>query len=179
MKYISLSNGLSNFKGKKNASIDLAQLSQFGSCPSNLIIVVCMLLFPLLQNWVYIESRELHSQQDLKVSNAPRSSRLPIFIRMRHKWQIIPWPSHYFRSIPLYNSHPTLMHDFFLLLPNLGIQYTLIWKEIWIYPSRLFSCLAVFVQSLECPWASFLNTKKAAIVGKGIRNLNILAIHRN
>lgn len=46
MKHIGLSNELSNIKGKKNAFIDLAQLSRFGSCPSNLIIMVCVLLFP-------------------------------------------------------------------------------------------------------------------------------------
>lgn len=50
MKYIGLSNELGSFKGKKNAYIDLAQLSRFGSCPSNLITTVCMLLFPLHQN---------------------------------------------------------------------------------------------------------------------------------
>lgn len=50
MKYIGLSNELGSFKGKKNAYIDLAQLSQFGSCPSNLITTVCMLLFPPHQN---------------------------------------------------------------------------------------------------------------------------------
>lgn len=50
MRYIGLPNELGNFKGKKNAFIDLAQLSQFGSCPSNLIIIVCMLLFPQHQN---------------------------------------------------------------------------------------------------------------------------------
>lgn len=46
MKYTGLSNELDNFEGKKNACIDSAQLSRFGSCPSNLITMVCMLLFP-------------------------------------------------------------------------------------------------------------------------------------
>ena len=50
MTYIGLSNELGSFKGKKNAYIDLAQLSRFGSCPSNLITTVCMLLFPPHQN---------------------------------------------------------------------------------------------------------------------------------
>lgn len=50
MEYIGLSNELGNFKGKKNAYIDLTQLSRSGSCPSNLIMMVCMLLFPQHQN---------------------------------------------------------------------------------------------------------------------------------